>query len=373
MWVYLVFLLLLSLQIWFLKDRCFAYNVGPRKRTVFSGTDKQIAIIICAELIIFTGLRAPSIGADTAVYVDALEHYRNLSFTEIFTAPLVWPDDFEIGYFIFTKICSVFGCSPTVFLFLIAIFTYIPYYRYIVKYSKSLLFSTLTYFAFGFFSYSMGIFRQMIAIGIVYLGLEYVVNRKFLKYLLLVFAASLIHATAWIMLPLYFLVKFDWRKKISIIIVFILEGVVFVFGSLLINLAVKLLPQYAHYLEGEFGAKGGSYLNLILLNAVLIVYLLMTWQNKDTDDDKYSNLFITQLICAIMLQVCGYHMSLFGRIVAYYSISLTIILPEIIALSPCIKLKKRFTAIIVAALLCLLAVNEFANNSYLLPFSFFWQ
>ena len=38
--------------------------------------------------------------------------------------------------------------------------------------------STMIYLAFGFFGYSLGIFRQMIAISICLMGFKYVLERK---------------------------------------------------------------------------------------------------------------------------------------------------------------------------------------------------
>lgn len=109
---------------------------------------KIFLIITCIELIIFTGLRASNIEADTSVYINALNHYKALPHNEILSAKLVYPFDFEMGYFIFTKICAFLSLSETMFLTIIATIIYIPIFKFIYDYSENPLISILVYFAF---------------------------------------------------------------------------------------------------------------------------------------------------------------------------------------------------------------------------------
>ena len=58
--------------------------------------------------------------------------------------------------------------------------------------------STMTYLAFGFFGYSLGIFRQMIAISICLMGFKYVLERKLYYYIIFILLAMIIVAVEWI-------------------------------------------------------------------------------------------------------------------------------------------------------------------------------
>ena len=195
--VYVGYLLLAGLQIPFFRkkdklgNRCF--------------NKKGYLILCCIELIVLAGIRGYTVGADTVVYLDAIDYYGKLPTSKLFSAELVYPFDFEAGYFLLTKICVFLNMGKTAFLFVIAILIYVPVFVAINRYSKMPYISILCYFAFSMFSYSLGIFRQMIAISILLCGLKYILERKFFKYLLIVILAMLFHTTAILGLALYVL------------------------------------------------------------------------------------------------------------------------------------------------------------------------
>lgn len=298
------------------------------KDIVYTSSYKKVFLILsCAELIILAGVRGSRVGADTEVYLRALESYKNLPHNTILTAKLIYPYDFEWGYFLITKICAWVGFSKTLFLFLIASFLYIPIFKYIYEESNYPFLSILIYFSFGHFAYSLGIFRQMIAINIMIYAIKYIQKDNIVKYLIcLVFAMSF-HSTAIIMLPLYWISKMDLRKHIGKIL--ILQIALFLFGRSFILPIVKSSTEYSGYISSIYDTSGGSYKNIILLNIILLGALLMI-KNKDILNRR-DKLIIAQLVSAIMLQTIGYHMSIFGRIVPYYSIFLISIIPQVIS------------------------------------------
>ncbi len=374
MQMYLAYLLLLSVQA-ILFSRNMSVPCRIDGKTVLKKKDgtRFFLMLSCIELIIFTGLRGYTVGADTATYLDALSYYTGISFSEIFTAKLVFPFDFEVGYFLLTKICGFLKLSPTIFLFIIATAIYVPLFEYIYKNSSHPYISVVVYFGFGFFSYSLGIFRQFIAIGIILSALKYVEQRKLVKYVICICIAMLFHMTALIALPLYFFARINWRKNIFIIMTLISEAVLMVVGIYVIKLAVTILPAYSNYFKNSYGSASGSYLNLIFLNIVFFAFIFAN-RNSPQNDIKL-NLTAAQLVLAIMLQCCAYHMAIFGRIVPYFSISaLMIAIPSIIdGLSKRDKLLSYILKTGACMILFALVLREFIGNQYVCPFYFFWE
>lgn len=374
MQMYLAYLILLTVQaILFSRNMPVPCSEGGRIVIKKKDGTRFFLMLSCIELIIFAGLRGHTIGADTVLYLDALKHYTGISLAEVFTAPLVYPFDFEIGYFILTKLCGFLHFSPTAFLFVLSILIYVPLFKYIYRNSSHPYISVLTYFAFGFLSYSLGIFRQFIAIGIILSALRFIEERKFWKYLIAVLFAMLFHLTAFIALPLYFLVKINWEKHFFIVVTMICEVILLIVGRSVIMLAVMLFPSYAGYIGGYYDLQGGSYLNLIFLNMVMLLFFYTNRHIPEKKDIKY-NLVFAQLVIAILLQCCAYHMAIFGRIVPYFSISLLVAIPTIIdRLSRNDRALSLILKVGTCAVLVILTVQDLYQNGYVYPFYFFWE
>lgn len=374
MQMYLAYLFLLTAQA-MLFNRNMPVLCNEEGRIVIKRKDgtRFFLILSCIELIIFTGLRGHTIGADTVLYLDALKHYTGISLAEVFTAPLVYPYDFEVGYFILTKICGFLHLPPTAFLFVLSILIYVPLFKYIYRNSSHPYISVFTYFAFGFFSYSLGIFRQFIAIGVILSALRFIEEKKFWKYLIAVLFAMLFHLTAFIALPLYFLAKINWKKRILIGVTMICEAILLIVGRSVISIAVTLFPSYAGYIGGQYDIQGGSYLNLIFLNMVMLLLFYTNRNGTEKKDVKY-NLVFAQLVIAILLQCCAYHMAIFGRIVPYFSISLLVAIPTIIdRLSRNDRILSLILKVGTCAILAALTVLQLYQNQYVCPFYFFWE
>ncbi len=374
MGIYLLYIFIVLLQYLFFRDPKKRY----RAKILYDDAKKEnrrkrnFLILACIELILIASLRAGSVGADTETYLLGLENYKNISFLEIFTAPLVFPFDFESGYFFLTKVCAFLQFPPNLFLALIALLIYIPVFKYIYQHSEDACMSILAYIAFEIFSYSLGIFRQMIATGIIISGIKYIQDRKLFKYIVTVVIAMLFHVTAIIALPLYFLVRLNWKNKIWFFTVFILEGIALILGRKIIDLAVLVMPQFKGYVGSQYDIRGGGLTNLLFLNIVFVA-LYFILERKKVIEGKEA-IMISQIALAILLQCCAYHMALFGRIVPYYSIALLVSVPYI-AKKFIKKNKNRRFSITMAAYAFLLGVAVFRlmTDTAICPYVFFWQ
>ncbi|MBE6570785.1 MAG: EpsG family protein [Ruminococcaceae bacterium] len=348
---YIGYLLLAGLQIPLFRSKNNIENNHFNKKAYLR--------LCCLELIILAGVRGYTIGADTAVYLDALDYYNGLSLREVFTAELVWMFDFEWGYFTLTKLCAWAKMGKTVFLFVIAIIIYVPIFVSIKKYSAIPYISILCYFAFGMFSYSLGIFRQMIAISILLCGWNYIVERKFWRYAALVGVATLFHTTAVLAILLYALYGIKWERVIWFVLG--LEFVLLLYGRNIIDLIIYLFPQYAGYIGSEFDLQGGSYAMLILLN--IILFTSAHFSDKDNTQERMT---ICALTLAVLLQTIGYSMGIFGRVVPYFSIYTMFAIPNIVEKSN--EKWKNLVTLTMVLILFALVYLQFNDNEYVTPY-----
>lgn len=306
---------------------------------------KIFCVIVCAEMILFAGFRALNVGADTAIYLDALTYYKKLPHGKILSAKLVPPFDFEIGYFFLTKLCACLSFNSTMFLLLIATMTYIPLIIFVYKYSKNPLISLLVYFAFGFFAYSVGLFRQMIALSICLCAVPYIREKKLIRYLLLCVFACLFHLTALIMIPFYFLEYLDIKKhKLSFLIwVVVIEALCFIFARDIILEILKIFKSYAGYEGSKYDIQGGSYFNLLFLNTLLLLGLFAVVPRVD----KADTLSVKGIAVACIIQSCAYAMGIMGRLVCYYSVYGMLLIPLLSENIVKEKAVVRFMAVII--------------------------
>lgn len=353
---YLGYMLLAGLQLplFYKKDRL--------NRQYFN--QNKYLILCCLELLLLTGLRGYTIGADTSSYLSALTYYSKMPASQLLTAELVWPYDYEIGYFIMVKLCVFLRIGKTGFLFLVAAIVYIPTFFAIKKHSPMPYISILCYFGFGFFSYSLGIFRQMIASSILLCGWRYVQERQLVKYLLTVALAMLFHTTAIVAVLLYFMYGLNWSRIVGWIIP--AELGLMIFGRVVALLVTRLFPMYAGYVGGRYDTQGGTYLMLILLNAVLLASVLIRNESRSKDE----NMIICALILAICIQCVGYSMNVLGRATRHLSVYMIFAVPGVLN-----NLKKKIgyqwvfvVTLLVVAVLFALAYKDFDGNKYVVPY-----
>jgi len=166
---------------------------------------KHFLSIIFISIIV--GFRY-NVGVDWDGYRIAFLDSGSLTFQE---------NSFEFGYFIINKTINLLGFSYQQFFFLINLFTWFFIFKSIPK--KLLFYFIFFLFCTEFFFWSMNGIRQFTAISLLLFSIKYIINRKLIKYLLLLAVASLFHKTVFFLLPLYFIpYKHLYNQTIMVVI-----------------------------------------------------------------------------------------------------------------------------------------------------------
>ena len=329
------------------------------KYSMFS--KRNYIIICCIELIILAGIRAYDIGADTETYVGVIDYYKLFSAEKLFTSNVVDSFGFEIGYSIFCRVIAVLQFSDTAFLFIISSMIYVPLFMNINKYSPYPYLSIVIYFGLGLFAYSLGIFRQMIAVSICLCGLKYIEERSMVKYFLIVGIASTFHLSALLMILPYFLKYFKLSYLLYIMIP--LQIIFILCGREIMVLLFKILPMYSGYIGGIYDTQGGSYLMLMLLDFVAIAGAIVLKNNEK------EHFFIKIIALASYLQCLAYSFTMFGRIIPFLSIHLIFAIPRIIQKINLFNVKHRkYLYAITLILFIALTVFNLYGNEYVCPY-----
>ena len=165
------------------------------------------------------------------------------------------------------------------------------YYMAIKKNSLDRWISTLIFVCFPlFFSMSLSLVRQFIAVAILFYSFKYIKQRKFWKYLSVVVVCFFIHKSSILALPIYFIYGNFINKKI-IVFIYILGF----FSSEILAFFIKLTSErYSIYLD-KIGGEGGN-LTLIFFQVLGLFLLPLVYNFRDKEDKKFNFYLLTYFV-----------------------------------------------------------------------------
>ena len=119
------------------------------------------------------------------------------------------------------------------------------------------------FFAAGYYYNNFSMMRQWLAVSIVFTSIGALRDRKFFKYALICFIGGLFHPSAWLCIPIYFLVEMEpWSpKQLGI-------AVLFAVGMLFMNPILSTLNTedavYSDVLTAMAGDNGSSIIRVFI-------------------------------------------------------------------------------------------------------------
>lgn len=281
---------------------------------------KRFTFIICFILFIICAFRSYDyenhIGIDTYTYYSMWNN--NLSVNSISDLLNFIQDD--QGYYVVGWILGKMNFSFTTIL-LIETLAYVGVmYKFIIKYSKEPLLSTL-FFICLLFTFSMSAIRQSIAMGICLLA--YMLYDKYKEkklksiiiYGLLVLLAITFHKSAIIFVPAIFISRIKYNKKI-IIAFLVIAALTMIFKAdfsrIFVSLAGDYSQKYASYVVT--GDDVGTKFYIFVLFFVLLNIIFSKKYNKKSNSDSLIYMILTMIIMFPAVQSGGGMM----RIYYYY-------------------------------------------------------
>ncbi|MBQ4516640.1 MAG: EpsG family protein [Clostridia bacterium] len=181
--------------------------------------EKKLFIFVIAYMIFICGMRAYKginyVGIDTRNYYTMYLLQKSLTFKDIINN-----GDFDIGYtllsWLFIKLdwefAAIILCAAIVFVGSVAVFIY--------KYSKNRFMSIFVFVAMGLYFFGFTAIRQTLAMGICVCAYMFAQKNTGFKslvvFVLLVWLASTIHASAIVFFPAYILQKMPCKTSIVV-------------------------------------------------------------------------------------------------------------------------------------------------------------
>lgn len=278
------------------------------------------SILMFSVIIIFTGLRS-SVG-DTWTYIKGFNNLNveGTSVWRIFKENEGYQLYAAYGYLVKKYISD----NPTVYLFGIALIsgicTMIGYRRYSCDFSYSLILFMLS----GKFLWMMNGIKQFAAAAIMFMAMKYITSEdKRYKYFIYLIIAYLIHPSALLLLPTYFIVKEKpWSAKILITIALAITAATFV-SEFTTFLDFATEDTVFDSSVDQFANDDGS--NIMRFFVALVPPLLAFIKRKEIE--KTNSPIINVMINMSVIAACCYLVATFtsgilmGRVPLYYELS----------------------------------------------------
>lgn len=160
-----------------------------------------IWLLTLVMLVIFAGIRANEVGADTQVYVSRYEFLQSQL--------QIWDvrGSAEIGVKAVYAVALALQFEVTGFLVVVSAIVVACYFHSIIRYSANPALSLFLLIALGFFLFHMNGLRQGLAAAVFILAVPQLLRGKFWHYALLCLLAGTFHVSALVMIPLYFVFR----------------------------------------------------------------------------------------------------------------------------------------------------------------------
>lgn len=272
-------------------------------------------------IFLLLALRHESMGVDLgngrdSGYLHSFEKISDLSWHSVFCDSFL---NYEVGFRVYCKLIGVLsGVDHQIFLAVTALVSLLPIALVCHKLSRTPAFSYIIYLGLPVFLLQFSGLRQDIAIGLCFLSLLYIEEKKPVKFLLLVVMASLFHGSALIFVVAYPLYHIRINHKIKIISFFVLPLIFLLRTPLFLLFSVIFKPNAT---PDDNGA-----VTLFLVFCAMYFFCFI-FSDESEEQNGLLNIFFLACVC----QAFGGVYSAALRVGYYFMMSLPLLLPKVIA------------------------------------------
>lgn len=296
---------------------------------------------------------------DTYAYKIMYESSRN-NLHYVNSAP--W--GVEAGWLYVLYYLNFLSSDPKLMLFVVALIINAAYAKVCVEYSEDTVLSLFIYFCLNFLDTNNGV-RQCFSAGIIIFAFSLLKQKKYIRYILCIWVASLFHESAIVML-LFAFVSLGKPFNIKVVLT-LLAGIVFLFFPEAISsfLGETVIDnKYNMYLDNNIGMGilRCFIVGVFPLLLALLFYLKCKLNKKEMS--RETSLLFNLLIINAVLYLMGMYMQYWARLAFYTSFAPIVLMPKLIR--EVFENKSYRTIKVVAIILYFIffAYNVYVNIGY---------
>lgn len=292
----------------------FHFNEFKKRRKYF-----LLAFFFVACLVM--GMRDVSVGTDTKEYRQIFSYVTEKNWSQVFATYGIFTQ-FEIGYAVLMKLCSLLHGSYFYFQFVSSILYCLGIAIFIYDDTDDILMRLIVYMGIGTFLRAFNIARQAFAVMLLMNSWKSLKNNRFATSILLYVLSITIHSTS-IVFGVVFII--EWLKKYDkflSVFPFVFFGVVICCKPLLV-LIISKFPKYAEYLQVYQTVRPGMSIMLLM---VVIIFSLAVLYHKSEYKTTEKTIAVYSLIY-VGVTALGYGIPLFERMGYYFTPFVCLLFP----------------------------------------------
>ena len=331
--------------------------------------EKVFYILCCAYMLALVAFRG-TFWTDINGYTRIFYAVSNVSIQELISSGTRYTNGEEYLFYILTKVISWFTDDQFIYFGIIAGMTYLPIFYVVAKESQAPFLSLLIVFTTGFFFSSFNVIRSCMVYGLSALLLEDIRRRRTIRYMFFAFVLSLIHSSAILLIPIYFIMCIPLLDRKHLLITAVCMVAFFVGFGYLFNIVDNLL------LGGFYTTSSYSGINIeagavgMILPAAFVLMMLVAMVNcinwNSVDERILAN--GTLIWCAMGISVMA--MRLMTRFSDMMFIYVALFLPRLLMkIKPNNKSQETVQRTIIFLLMALLLILRLAQTMNESPFN----
>ena len=223
----------------------------------------------------------------------------------------------EVGYTFLNVLISFFTENRYIFILIVTLIIYTCLFISLRKYTENYPLAVVLFMGLWFF-FTFTYLRQVLAATIVWLSIQYVIDRKFWKFLVVFLIGFSMHNSAIIFFPLYFipLKKFSPKLIVGVMLFLLLLGLSPLPNSFFeIYESSSIVERHA-----EYNASGGLRIAYILEAFFFLYLILKSYKYIPADKSHVVLLNMALIFCGILLLFVRSENG--GRLSWYYMIGI---------------------------------------------------
>ena len=210
-----------------------------------------------------------------------------------------------------------------------------------------------SFFAAFFLFMTLGIYfrtfntvRYYFVLAVTLYSFRYVLRKEYGKFILLIALAALFHKSVLVVIPLYLLAGFKWKKGLAALMILAGLGAT-MFQKQIMELALFLYPSYRDTIYLEMGTGLGENVMTIARCGAVLLLALICYRNG-AEDSEEKGFYFRLNILALGLYCFASFLPLVGRLGYYLITSHLLFIPALITGIKDAR-KKRILTILAAA------------------------
>lgn len=352
-------ILLLNLFIVYISSFMSRYNVKESKlENNYRKYNYCFVIIALLSLIIVSGCRYES-GTDfwsyQATFKDMIQRDVDIS------------ENKDITFYAMAKFLATISNEPQFIFLVIAIIINVLIIKSLLENAEKFELSVYLYITtFAFYSTFNGL-RQWIASAIIFSGFKYLKSNQWRQFYIITVLASLFHASALIMIPVYHITRGKFKSFKNIVMVFIFLAITLFYNGFLDGFFEVIGDtQYSEYTTIISASGEGVSILRFLVYLVPIIVSFLFYKNISNKEDLDYILNIS-LIGMLIMMVSLRHW-IFARFSIYFDLYYILLIPKLTTISD----KKGNRLIYYIIVICYFVYSIkllLAGDSRILPYS----